>query len=602
MATMGPLPPGGDPFRIYHFPPFPPAPPGVTIIPFKDFTEYGACVVGEDGVERDPLGIPTVLLPRSKKALKLSAAPVPGPNDTTVRKDWWVEWEESGEDQMILVPGYDSSSDRANRFRRAVRHFGKMHKLAWYLHVQQLWIDFKIFAGTSGPEAQPADDDLSDDELDVADGPTTFAPDTTTTAETPQSAPGLDNMNDKSTAFLDAPARSIAVFLSSHMHDRGHMWDRHHRKLVSAPHLLRFFVAYLLRNKVLPESTQELKEALEKIIIKGAGEELPLLPQISQALPDAFSEACRMEWGRRAGGYVPDPIVEADVNKPKVEEIKTEGVAATALEEEKEEEENGNKTDHVAMDAPTSVSAGPAPAWGWGAAPSTSTNQVDDTAPAANGGWGSGGWGNADSTTDDNGDDVPTTHSGWGAGSGWPAYDDFPLAPAPAPAPEIELPPPPPTLSDLRLADLPASHAPGIVEQSPRRIKGIGAPQSNSFGMSRIVLAPWPEARNATADPPRVIAPGAEGQGRAHDVEKDEIVLLVQPEAAAVLRKGMGLVGTWVELAPRVETKKDHEQVEEAKAPQAEGTKGKAKGKKEREVRYWYMDELLMILPSYWCR
>jgi hypothetical protein len=29
---------------------------------------------------------------------------------------------------------------------------------------------------------------------------------------------------DKTTAFLDNPAQSIKIFLSSHMHDRGQMW------------------------------------------------------------------------------------------------------------------------------------------------------------------------------------------------------------------------------------------------------------------------------------------------------------------------------------------------------------------------------------------
>ncbi|KAJ7758665.1 hypothetical protein B0H16DRAFT_642115 [Mycena metata] len=63
-----------DPVRI-RFPPFPPVPDGVAIVPFEDFQESGTRVVGTDGVERDGLGIPTIVLvkPLSKKRQRSAA-------------------------------------------------------------------------------------------------------------------------------------------------------------------------------------------------------------------------------------------------------------------------------------------------------------------------------------------------------------------------------------------------------------------------------------------------------------------------------------------------------------------------------------------------
>jgi hypothetical protein len=89
-----------------RFPPFPTVPEGVTIIPFKDFKEHGIQVVeGEDEIELDGLGIPTVQLRvkhdtdfsktnpnRKRKTAREMAATRPG-----FRKEWWEDWEE-GED------------------------------------------------------------------------------------------------------------------------------------------------------------------------------------------------------------------------------------------------------------------------------------------------------------------------------------------------------------------------------------------------------------------------------------------------------------------------------------------------------------------------
>jgi hypothetical protein len=105
------------------FPPFPKPPPGVTLIPFKDFRARGiqlfAEVVGgqnEEDIELDGLGIPTVELrvkhstdecksnTRKRKRKKKTAAAEGAP----ARKvPWYEEWEE-GEDLRITKGKFDS--------------------------------------------------------------------------------------------------------------------------------------------------------------------------------------------------------------------------------------------------------------------------------------------------------------------------------------------------------------------------------------------------------------------------------------------------------------------------------------------------------------
>lgn len=103
------------------FPPFPPVPQGVTIVPFKEFKERGIRILGieeGDDVERDGLGIPTVELHvrhdtdvcktetkrkrRAKKPQQMSAAAqTPG-----VRKEWWEQWMDT-EDSRGVTGSYN---------------------------------------------------------------------------------------------------------------------------------------------------------------------------------------------------------------------------------------------------------------------------------------------------------------------------------------------------------------------------------------------------------------------------------------------------------------------------------------------------------------
>lgn len=109
------------------FPPFPKPPSGVHIIPFKSFKPKGIYVV-EDGdtdssagappgpgsarVERDALGIPTVMLAsshslteaeRRKRASKKLKRVETGKDGTVRRLMWWEDWERGEPTRRTMV-------------------------------------------------------------------------------------------------------------------------------------------------------------------------------------------------------------------------------------------------------------------------------------------------------------------------------------------------------------------------------------------------------------------------------------------------------------------------------------------------------------------
>jgi hypothetical protein len=103
------------------FPPFPPVPQAVTIVPFNQFKERGIQIFASeegDHMERDGLGIPTIELrvqhdtdicktetKRKQKAKKsqhmLTSAATPG-----VRREWWEQWMEA-EDLRVSIGAYN---------------------------------------------------------------------------------------------------------------------------------------------------------------------------------------------------------------------------------------------------------------------------------------------------------------------------------------------------------------------------------------------------------------------------------------------------------------------------------------------------------------
>jgi len=88
----------------YTFPPFPTPPPGVKIIPFKDFKEYGIRFQPGPGDEEvDGLGIPTIPMTKahSNNVCKTNTKRKRENDTLQARKKadkgnrlWWEQWDE----------------------------------------------------------------------------------------------------------------------------------------------------------------------------------------------------------------------------------------------------------------------------------------------------------------------------------------------------------------------------------------------------------------------------------------------------------------------------------------------------------------------------
>ncbi len=128
------------------------------------------------------------------------------------------------------------------------------------------------------------------------------------------------------------------------------------------------------------------------------------------------------------------------------------------------------------------------------------------------------------------------------------------------------------------------THTSDIVESSTRRITAIAPPTDAASSelakkFSKVVLSPWPDARVnhpviEETSKGHVLAADKDSAPGAHDPWKDDIVILVEDETAAVLKVGMGLEGTFVQIVRR------------------DGDKG--------EEALWYLSRLLATLPSYY--
>ncbi|KAJ7474309.1 hypothetical protein FB451DRAFT_1367229 [Mycena latifolia] len=340
------------PNRPVSFQKFPDIPDGVVITPFKDFKECGIqSALGPDGIERDHLGIPTVEL-HFKHDTDVSKTKPDSPMGhvkarwpATFKKEWWIEMEQ---DEHLRMHGpYDHGLPPVVLLRRAAGDFQKYRRFPADVF-RPLWeLTFKIYAGITGqtPVWHKADEQADDDEKDASDDdfeevrkfPAPLRPREPYALYGVQ--PPIVENNEQIQELLDAarqerdaraerfladPATAIQIYLSSYMYYQGLMWSN--RNLVNAPHLLRFFVEFLLRNQVLPDPRSQagLKRALN--ILEVAGTALPLTSKIAKALPDAFSEACQACWGSSAQGYAVGGgadsaagMLEASVNSENIE-------------------------------------------------------------------------------------------------------------------------------------------------------------------------------------------------------------------------------------------------------------------------------------------
>ncbi|KAJ3511335.1 hypothetical protein NLJ89_g4158 [Agrocybe chaxingu] len=574
------------------FPPFPPVPEGVQMVPFKDFKAEGIRVdPGPDDEEVDTYGIPTVTMPvkhtndecktntKRKRAVEAKKARKKG---LVASRVWWEQWEDA--EKLKFVTGLNPAASRFERIQAACVEFTKDHiwpitfasetgpKFIWekfqrYIGIPESDIlgqekskKAKKKAARRDNEMSDVDDGDNEDTPPIADGAFTSSMQTDTF--TPKKK--IVSNEEKLTTFLDDPEKSIRIFLSSYAQAKGA-----DANLDCLPRVIRFFVEYLLRSKVLPDCEQSLRRSLDSI---NAGLiEIPNCSTIAKVMPDKFSLGCQTFWGRKADGY---SVVETglptewDLVSSRIEEVEPQ------TKKQKTESENKPKT-----------SLTWAPSWG----------QAGD-APWAASAEGLDGWGQPIDTSivEEAASDV-VDDSAWDMAT-------YPL---------------------IGPANLSSTHAPGVVERSMRVIKSIihvgPPPPAPPPGASaepdvaaveaelehkfvRVLLGPmidWdggesPALRRPTilktsnglvieegVEPPAVL----EGGAKPHDPLNSDITLLIEniPEQVQLLREGMGIGGTWVQLARKVEPPKKK--------------KGKSKSKK---ASYWYLDEFTFITPSFW--
>ncbi|TFK71719.1 hypothetical protein BDN72DRAFT_793465 [Pluteus cervinus] len=682
--------PGDKDKDIVRFPPFPTAPEGVTIVPFKDWKETGIQIfstrsVGkvegnedkaqdlfDDDIEVDGLGIPTVELSkkhdtdvgksdaRKRRKARGVQRVAPARNTSGVpqhQRPWWEIWEDVEENR--LAGPYEGGTTRMDRIYQAAHDFKASRP--WppgTTGADYLWDQWRLYAGLRAimpiwRRTDKLDKGLAEDDAVLGDGGSDDGePEDGPSAEVvmgaqqrpnkrPRPRPpyynyGTDPVevnsdeavrnlleeeqykkDDKLVDFVNNMEKNTAIFLSSYMRDQGLIWSD--RYLDGMPRILHFFLRFIRRNRLLPDPQHERNIAATIPLIELAIKELPLTSKIAKLYPDRFSQGAMECWGAKAKRYAPlfpesdapSPSRDADVEEvrtPAAEETSTPqivepGVTAGEWPGNTVNEDNGNAT----WDAFDQDQVVPNTGWDstqtWGEPLNTSDRASVSAEPET-------------STFDFLGEEMDTSQNPWAV-------------------PEQDWSPPKPhsLMNLLGPTALPLTHTTGIVESSMRRLKSVAMPPTTSLKklpsseiqkpsavgvehdlettFAKVVFGPWlgwdhhgdvpfsepkildtsqgsaitllPEERNPAA-------PSTE-KG-IHDMYKDDITALVEPKVAEVMGQGigMGYGGTWVQIVRREEVGGETQGSEANK---------RSKGKKPNAMKYWYNDELMMIIPSF---
>ncbi|KAI9000675.1 hypothetical protein BD414DRAFT_472396 [Trametes punicea] len=652
------------------FPPFPKPPPGVELIPFSAFKPAGiplAVEPTEPGyIELDGLGIPTVTLRvhhdltamerRKRKRTKV------GHDGLVTRTTWYEEWAD-GEELRRTATAIDPSIPRIDSLHQAAYDFKHGRPLHINQELAQLWDRWRLYIGLiSGmqPPASrkknaairdalaamaeaPADDDDDDDEDEMpetrppqeasvlvtndegADVSAIHAPLTQpkpgfTEEERQQRREYYREVRDtKIDRFLNDPETAVKIFFSGYYRDRGMIFSRKFCR--DGPILLSFFLNFLLRNRVFPESEKDIRKAVA--VTEQAKQELPHSFVISGVIPDDFSRGCELLFGTMTYSTVWQNAAPSsgddDENRPNAKRQKMNGPMAPtvlqdaagpnpievvtpdtmmAMEEDAKElfaDANMNREQDV-----------PAPTWG------ADPSETPESAPGPS-------WGDANAV--------------WGAPENPNLWDTTPKA---NPLNEFFGP-----------TVLPLTHTTGVVERSTRRVKAIipppattpaagqrkgkkGAVQPRTWPdpaaverdlearLVQVVLIPWhewdvydkadvtkplilPESRGAAIrEEDEVLPPSEEGASKPHNPFKDEITLLVEPSTAEKLLVGVGIEATWVQLArvdPSVPVQLETDAITKPHNEPKKHVGGP--GEPAVPTKYWYMEQVLSVLPSF---
>ncbi|KAK0190379.1 hypothetical protein F5146DRAFT_1044021 [Armillaria mellea] len=552
MTTENPIPPQSawGNFQL-RFPPFPQAPEGVEIVSFKDYQEVGILKETADRIERDGRQIPTVALKKTHSADRCKTNVRSGGNDTDNFhshadggiREWWNNWEDM--ERRVQPGGYDERFSPQDRLHQAASDFIRARRPI-PPKINEMWDQIQLHLGllqstSVSPESdsnpkEPSKDD-EDDEEEVSEA-----------------------NNDEKMNFFENPAKSITMFLSYYMINQGFHLDDD--KLREIPRVLGFFVKYLIVNNVWPECKASLDRS--QSIISIASQELICTSKISKALPDDLNYAFRDYWNINPDAFYGEPVPndDSDTAPPGVNDQGIVPEAAAAEFEQLLKDTNVDLIKQEEMGAPVEEESGDLGSENEG-------NVNDGAAPAPQSG----------------GDD--SIEQNWS---------------------RLGL------MALLGPTALPITHTTGIVEQSMRRIADIiplpkdapalphakdPSPEAVEAGLERsftkVVLSPWlgsdePTISSFSKGPvlgkDDIVGDAPPSGPKPHNPWKDNITIFVGENAAKELRVGMGLGGSWIQMARQ----QDFE-IQDNK-------KKKKKGKKSDD-RFWYMCSLMTVLTSY---
>ncbi|KAJ7062719.1 hypothetical protein C8F01DRAFT_1082355 [Mycena amicta] len=560
-------PPTAEP-RPRRVQPFPEIPAGVTIVPFKDFVECGIRVPAlvdsewsetqQHDVERDGLGMPTIPLrakhdtdvsktiPNKKRTPREWAASRP-----TFRKEWWQDWTD-GEDLRNHGP-YNPNDPTIDRFHQAASDFQKYRKFPPYsTKVQYMWeqsssniFQFKIFSGLLGttpvwhnvsekPLGENSDDDVESDFEDEQPkrqnqngpgGDKRFPPRPRPRApyELFGKRPTIVHDNDEIKALLDAARAQKDQRARTFLEDPG----KH----------IQVFLSSYMRNEGLAWEDRHLDNAphLLRFVVDYLLRNNVFAPEpeahrsLRECLPVIDKAITELPLTAQLAKVFPDDfslacrdlwgrksiVVVAELMLPTIDRITLDGEDEVPKEGEIDANDNDND--------PSAFTPLPNDDW---AADSASATDADPNAT-------------------------------------WVAHA----------APVASL------FARLGPTALPLTHEPGVVELSQWRTL-------QDLGLWGVVLEPWigwagdenesENQHNSDYARPSLLGSPFTPAATMHDPLKSRITLLVNTSVRRKLLVGMGLGGTWVQLARVAD----------------EGAQG--------EEALWYCDDLNMVLPSYW--
>ncbi|KAJ3847934.1 hypothetical protein EV368DRAFT_50266 [Lentinula lateritia] len=463
-----------------------------------------------------------------------------------------------------------------------------------------------------------------------------------------------DRQMNKLNEFLLDPKKGVQVYLSSHMRKQGFHYVDENLSLI--PTLTRFYIKFLLKDEVFDVKTESqiiasFDQALA--IVEIAQTELPLTSHILRCLPwhDMFSGGCEELF----------KVDNLNVHGPTWAN-QTATIASTPDSEEEEAEDIVTPT--IEHDSNESSVQGESVIEYPSMAQSNSLLTESDASPSVSNF--SETWGSEKDTLEIATDDVRKWDVGFdkddtGASAGWGAIDNADISWGGDDLGTWEIPPPTTLLPILGPTALPLTHTSGVIEWSMRRIRSIVHPDdavatttqviSTADGpsaeavkvslhacLSKVVMEPWIDwdtwtEEGDTSSPlikgnsrGRVVVYD-EGQGVLyendsdirsnafavnddaaqsppvpHDPLKHSIVLLIEPESAQLLRVGMGLGATWVQIARQSDLRSELEvNMEDME------TTGIVKASSELSLdesnvvgeRFWYLSNLLLVLPSF---